>query len=149
MMDWALICSSLNPSCDSIWKWDLWKIIRVTLVREGRCFMMSFMPLEGEYMEYPCLFSGIWGYDKKAAICQPCRALTRYQTHEHLILDFPASWTTKNKSLFKVLSPWYFCYSSPGWLREGLKLILLKIGSIKNWHFLCINCRGNIKSKLT
>lgn len=91
------ICWSHNPQCDAIGKWALSELITFRWDYEGGAPLMGLVPLEvGTEPELPP--SAIWGYDKKAAICNPKEG-SYQEVASTLILDFAASETVRNKRL--------------------------------------------------
>ena len=68
--------------------------------------------------------STVWGHSKKMVVDEPGSRLSlNSKSTGALILDFPESKTVTNiLVLFKPLSLWYFCYSSPSTIKSCICL---------------------------
>lgn len=112
-----------NPQCDGIWRWGFGR----WLGHERGALMTRLVPLERETLEMISL-STAWRHSKKAAVCKPGREFSpQTQPCWYPGLGLPASRTVRNKCfLFKPSSLWYFCHSSPNWLRHAFWKFFLK-----------------------
>lgn len=122
-LDWKFVCPpapficwSPNPQWWYL-KWDLWEVNRPWgwSPQNG---ISAFIKKKKKMREMMFL-SAMWGCGRKAAVYKPVRGLA------------PGTWplwpsdlrlsgseSMRNKYLlFKPPGLWYFCYSSPNWLR--------------------------------
>lgn len=91
-------CHKLNPSqCDGIWRWGLWKVVRVLLGPKGRALMMKLVALVRRLRERetsisvsPHIHTEERPFEdmRRHPLESQNRALIRNRVSQYLILNF-------------------------------------------------------------